>query len=964
MGRIAPDVWLLILIFSVMLPMRIVQTAQMPDLGIDGGYYAEVARHVRDGQGLSSHASLYHAGDSEFPHPTSIYPLWPLLLGLLSRAVDLEILAHWLPMGLSFVALSLAFLFGRRLWPEPMLPRVLPSFHAGHLLVLGLGLQRDFITFTSLPFTEALSWTVLFLFLLRAWRAPNSLLWALELGCWTATLYFCRAQLIVFPIAALMASGLAVLTGPGRGGALARLAITSAVIVGALGAYWRWLSTFVVDADLSSLLRFDQNRASTLLEPFDVIVEQADLSSLLLDRAMGLVHGWDLLSSHSYQAVFYATHWALPVAIPLLVAVGWRAWRAQGWSGALAWLRGPRASAWVMLLLASAGGLASIQLAHKHFNGEWYFDNRQSMICVLPFFLALGWLLRQPGSLPSLLASSLLATSTLLGVRELSDQMIRPAEAIRDDSDNGQELARWLNRQAKDTPLRVVMPGGRLQRVSWRTHNVGYHWFYEETSYDDLLTMTDRLGADLVFYGDDATRSWRFRREGAGSLARDFELLVDVPGGMTVLKRRRTPPRPAMLLRPRVIVVGVDGASWKVIGPMIERGELPTFARLREEGASDVEFDTLDITRSPVVWTSVATGRTPEVHGVTDYTTKLPDGSMVPVTSDVRKVPALWNLVSEAGLTVLTVNWWASWPAEEVRGKVVSDHANPAAAGWMAGRYWEADANALAAMHKDTFPPEFAEELATRWFDPEAFPLDELQARAQLSPEQLAATAAAPFNKRETYSWLKTFYALDRPHLSIALDELATEPADLTMLYLRGPDPVQHYAWDTVEPWRYARPPKDADRGVIQGIYRYVDSFLAEILAAADPNTVVIVLSDHGSEPSRGADRAHFHGRPGGHTRSAKGVLFVWGANVRRAVRVVGAGPLDIAPTVAWLLGLPVAKDLEGRVLAEAFTPQLQRQQGAQRVPSWGTRVVEGASTASPADANMMEQLRGLGYIE
>ena len=74
--------------------------------------------------------------------------------------------------------------------------------------------------------------------------------------------------------------------------------------------------------------------------------------------------------------------------------------------------------------------------------------------------------------------------------------------------------------------------------------------------------------------------------------------------------------------------------------------------------------------------------------------------------------------------------------------------------------------------------------------------------------------------------------------------QLARErPTDLQMLYLRGPDPVQHYAWDLVETEKYAvkRPTLERDRGIVEGIYRYVDTFLWEILEAKDPSTTLIV---------------------------------------------------------------------------------------------------------------------------
>ncbi|MEQ1571784.1 MAG: alkaline phosphatase family protein, partial [Myxococcota bacterium] len=390
------------------------------------------------------------------------------------------------------------------------------------------------------------------------------------------------------------------------------------------------------------------------------------------------------------------------------------------------------------------------------------------------------------------------------------------------------------------------------------------------------------------------------------------------------------PPLPPQ----KVVLVGVDGASWTVMGPMIERGELPTFARLIREGASRTAFDTLEDTSSPVIWTSVATGAEPKVHGVEAYTQDLPGGGKVPITSNARKVNALWNVASDHGRTVSVINWWASWPAEPVNGTIVSDHANPAAAQWMADKYWTADRASLQNLHKDTHPPELADALGKYWLDP--FPMDDLADRAGLTPAQREVARAAPFNERSSWSWFKTFYALDRPHLSIALDQLRTAPPDLTMVYLRGPDPVQHYAWDTVQPEAYAKPPPELerDRGIVQGVYRYVDQMLAEVLAALPPDTTLIVASDHGAEPCAHIKRTK---RPGCHTVTAKGVLFLYGPSVVPGAELGRTGPLDLAPTLAWVLDLPLAEDFAGEPLTAAFTPEFVARRTGRTVPTWGT---------------------------
>ena len=87
----------------------------------------------------------------------------------------------------------------------------------------------------------------------------------------------------------------------------------------------------------------------------------------------------------------------------------------------------------------------------------------------------------------------------------------------------------------------------------------------------------------------------------------------------------------------KVVLFAIDGATWKVIGPAIERGELPAFARLLEEGASTKRFETMESTQSPVVWTTVVTGRKPEHHGIEDFVEKLRNRRKIPVSSASRR---------------------------------------------------------------------------------------------------------------------------------------------------------------------------------------------------------------------------------------------------------------------------------------------------------------------------------------
>jgi hypothetical protein len=83
----------------------------------------------------------------------------------------------------------------------------------------------------------------------------------------------------------------------------------------------------------------------------------------------------------------------------------------------------------------------------------------------------------------------------------------------------------------------------------------------------------------------------------------------------------------------RAVVIGIDGADWRIIDGLIAEGGMPNVAALRERGAWG-SIETLpDVLLSPVIWTSVATGKTAAKHGVSWFMVDSPDGTRVPVRS-------------------------------------------------------------------------------------------------------------------------------------------------------------------------------------------------------------------------------------------------------------------------------------------------------------------------------------------
>ena len=254
-------------------------------------------------------------------------------------------------------------------------------------------------------------------------------------------------------------------------------------------------------------------------------------------------------------------------------------------------------------------------------------------------------------------------------------------------------------------------------------------------------------------------------------------------------KRAREEPRPILLL-------AIDGAEWSVVEELWAQGELPHLKALADRGVRS-ELRTAYNSKSPVVWTTVATGVTPERHGIDDFVISTESGD-VPVSSTARRVPAIWNMLSTAGKRVAVFGWWASWPPEEIAGVILSDRA------------------ARDVDHR-TSPEEWWDELALDVSSAELFPSGVAQGQ-----DELVAAAA-----RTTQ----------------------TEDYDLQLVYLRSVDTMSHTYWRYFRPARYPELAAEelarySDR--IPHAYAAVDHVLGDLTAHATSERNVLVISDHG----------------------------------------------------------------------------------------------------------------------
>jgi predicted AlkP superfamily phosphohydrolase/phosphomutase/predicted Zn-dependent protease len=398
----------------------------------------------------------------------------------------------------------------------------------------------------------------------------------------------------------------------------------------------------------------------------------------------------------------------------------------------------------------------------------------------------------------------------------------------------------------------------------------------------------------------------------------------------------------------RVALIGLDGADWEIIDPLIARGLLPNLSRLKSQGAWG-NMKSMNPMLSPLLWTSVATGRPPEQHGIIDFLMRdAATGKPVPVASRSRKVKALWNILTDAGRKSAFVAWWATWPAEEVNGYMVSDRVAYSTFSFV--DKGENDGKGA------TWPPGYFQEIRPRLQEAAGIRDAELKEFADATPEE--------------YRRLAGIVASARSYQAVALDLLSRGQPDLFSVYYQGIDEVCHRFAHYMPPKMamVSREDYERYRGTVEAYYRYQDRLLGQVLAKLAPDTNVILLSDHGFRNGGGrpADEPpYIEGKPGLWHRQY-GIVILSGPAIRPG-RLDTSSLLDVAPTVLYLLGLPKGEDMPGRVLEEAIAERFLKRFQERTVPSYealGTsRQAADLVADSRVEAEMIEKLRSLGYV-
>lgn len=407
----------------------------------------------------------------------------------------------------------------------------------------------------------------------------------------------------------------------------------------------------------------------------------------------------------------------------------------------------------------------------------------------------------------------------------------------------------------------------------------------------------------------------------------------------------------------RVIVLGIDGLDPDVTRDLIAEGKLPHLKRLIDDGASGI-MESPPPLLSPVIWTTLATGRRPSEHGIGHFTTLDPvTGEELPVTSTLRRTHALWTIVSDAGRRVAVVGWWATWPTEEVKGVIVSDRA-----GYhflMGDRLTDAGAEDGVV-----WPAGRQSELLAKMRRPETLGAQEIAPFATVSPEELER----PFSFEDDLGQLRWALATATSYRDLGLELWRRDRPDLLMVYIEAVDSLSHLFGHLYRQEGLAGELAEQQRrfgGAVEAVYELADETIGKYLAEMDQQTTLVVVSDHGfqlgellEDPTKSRDLRRVSEE---YHRTAAS-LFFYGSGVRPGTTWERATTLDLTPTLLALAGLPAANDMPGRVLDEVLDLQVPERRESYENPDATTAIADRAN-GSEVDAAVIERLRSLGYL-
>ncbi len=279
----------------------------------------------------------------------------------------------------------------------------------------------------------------------------------------------------------------------------------------------------------------------------------------------------------------------------------------------------------------------------------------------------------------------------------------------------------------------------------------------------------------------------------------------------------------------RVLLIGLDGATFSILNPLMEEGIMPSLKNLLASGVSS-ELNSVIPALTPPAWTSLMTGRSPGNHGIFDFLRfehRAHGKQLRVLDADDVSCESIWSMIARQGLKATVLNFPMTFPARGISGNVVP--------GWVPWRH----------LRMACYPKTLFERLTT---------LPGFSAKEMAMDMAQEEKALEGCHKQEDYEdWIRLHIRRERQWFQVLRYLMREDPAELTAVLFDGVDKLQHFCWRFLDRTLLPASPSDWEvrvRNLCLEYFREIDQFIGEIVEMGGPEATVVIASDHGFGPT------------------------------------------------------------------------------------------------------------------
>jgi hypothetical protein len=428
----------------------------------------------------------------------------------------------------------------------------------------------------------------------------------------------------------------------------------------------------------------------------------------------------------------------------------------------------------------------------------------------------------------------------------------------------------------------------------------------------------------------------------------------------------------------KALIIGLDSANWHVMNRLIEAERLPNIKKIMDEGVYG-PMKTIQPTDSPIIWTSVITGKHHRKHGITGFELYVVPGiekplsvrgsvleqvfvalrrkriiEHAPSTIQSRKADAFWTILSRNAHSVGVVSWMgtARGLAEKVNGFMISAR--------------------FKGSFEDIIPPR---TVMPDSLHDEVVKFNNMPVYDSLPPFLKVLDVEAPVLQEFIYG----VESIERK-INLTISLAKKYGPDVIFFYDHFLDFIQHRFWRFMEPQHYEGkvPGDQVERygKIIDYTYMYLDHAVKRLIEGTGENRDVFIVSDHGMAPIplvlKGSSKRTLKNAnltinilSAHHYTAPPGIFIARGDGIKKNREVLNACIYDVTPTLLYLFDYPVASDMDGRILEEIFEEVYLAQHPQFFIPTYETGVYseDKLPPLTEMDEDVLKDFEALGYI-